>query len=196
MKKQLKDAGLVAALVAMASVAQVRAADMAVASGVLASVSTMAVQAQAGLASAAAAGNVKAIAVATKRADAVDAAVADAQKAYVAMESAVASGDPDSVASAFENLKAAEQRALDALSNDDIPDVPPPGAVKDDWKESTNNTGGGPMDAYDAPNIREVPWRSAGLRSLYDSLFGAFWTSTTAGGTLDAGRGDRDATPE
>ena len=194
MKKQLKEAGLIAALVAVATVAQVRAADMAAASGVLANVSAMAVQAKAGLASAAESGNVEAVAEATKRANAVDAAVADAQKAYAAMERAVSGGDPDTAASAFDDLQAAEKRASDALNGGEAPDAAPK-ASKNDWKESTSNTGGGPTEAYSAPNIYNVPWRSEGLRSLYDSLFGTFWASTVSmGGSMDAGEGD--ATPQ
>jgi hypothetical protein len=68
MKKHfsIKKAGLIAALVAVTALVQ--AADMAAASGILANVSVMAVQAKADLADAASSGDVAAIAEATKRA--------------------------------------------------------------------------------------------------------------------------------
>jgi len=192
MKKHLfiKKAGLIAALVAVTALAQ--AADMAVASGILADVSVMDVQAKAGLADAANSGDVAAIAEASKRADAVDAAMADAQAAYAALERAVAGDDADAAASASDDLEAARQRASDALGGA-IPDATPKSA-QEVWKESQTNTGGGPGRAYDPPNIYDVPWQTQGMRSLYTSLFGSFWTTSSRGGSLDDGGGD--ATPE
>ncbi len=191
MKKHLSiKVGLSTALIAMAGLVQ--AADMATASGVLANVATMSVQSKANLASAASSGDVAAIAEAAKRADAVDAAMADAQDAYAAMERAVAGGDTDAAASASDDLEAAQQRASDAL-NGAIPDAEPKSA-QEAWKESQTNTGGGPNKAYDPPNIYNVPWQTQGLRSLYTSLFGSFWTASSQGGSLDDGGGD--ATPE
>jgi hypothetical protein len=162
---------------------------MAAASGILANVSVMAVQAKADLADAASSGDVAAIAEATKRADAVDAAVADAQAAYAAMEHALAGDDADAAASASDDLEAAQQRASDALNGGAIPDAVQKSA-QDVWKESKTNTGGGPGQ----PNVYDVPWQTQGMRSLYTSLFGSFWTSSSRGGTLDDGAGD--ATPE
>ena len=192
MKKHLsiRKTGLVVALAVMATLTQVRAADMAGASGVLAEVSVMAVQAKAGLAGAANSGDVKAISDAVNRADAVDAAVADARSAYAAMERAAAGGDEDAAAAAADALEAARQAASDAL-NGIVPEAVQKTA-KEVWKESTTNTGGGPGNAYDPPNIYDVPWQTQGMRSLYTSLFGNFWS---ASGQISAGN-DYDATPE
>ena len=57
---------------------------------------------------------------------------------------------------------------------------------------STSNTGGGPAAPYDPPNIYDVPWQTAGVRSTSQSLFGSLWSS----GRTDGGTGERDATPE
>ncbi len=193
MKKHLfNKAGLITALVAGATVVQVQAADMAAASGILANVAVLSVQSKADLAAAASSGDVAAINEAAKRADAVDSAMVDAQAAYAEMERATADGDDDVAAAASDDLEAALQRANDAL-NGAIPDAEPKSA-QEAWKESQTNTGGGPSRAYDPPNIYDVPWQTQGLRSLYSSLFGAFWTSSSQGGSLDAGEGD--ATPE
>ena len=192
----IRKTGLVVALAVVATLVQVHAADMAGASGVLAEVSVMAVQAKAGLASAANSGDVNAISDAANRADAVDAAVGEAQSAYAAMERAAAGGDEDAAAAAADDLDAARQKAADALKGA-IPEVVPKSA-KEEWKESTTNTGGGPGSAYDPPNIYDTPWQTQGLRSLYTSLFGNFWS---ASGQSFSNFGpsperDRDATPE
>ncbi len=192
MKKHLsiRKTGLVVALAVMATLIQVHAADMAAASGVLAEVSVMAVQAKAGLADAANSGDVKAIADAVSRADAVDSAVADARDAYAAMERAAAGGDEDAAAAAADSLEAARQKASDALKGI-VPEAVQKTA-KEVWKDSTSNTGGGPGNAYDPPNIYDVPWQTQGMRSLYTSLFGNFWS---ASGQTSPGN-DFDATPE
>lgn len=192
MKKHLSNrkTGWVVVLAVMATLIQVRAADMAGASGVLAEVSVMAVQAKAGLASAANSGDVKAISDAVNRADAVDAAVADARSAYAAMERAAAGGDEDAAAASADALEAARQAASDAL-NGVVPEAVQKTA-QEIWKESTTNTGGGPGSAYDAPNIYDVPWQTQGMRSLYTALFGSFWS---ASGQTSPGD-DYDATPE
>ncbi len=194
MKKHLsiRKTGLIVALVVMTALTQVHAADMAAASGVLAEVAVIAVQAKAGLASAANTGDVNAIAEASRRADAVDAALAEAQNAFAAMERAANGGDEDAAASAADDLEAARQKAGDALQGA-IPEVSPK-IAQEIWKESKTNTGGGPGGAYEPPNIYDVPWQTQGLRSLYTSLFGSFWTAS-GGGSIGEGA-DTDATPE
>ncbi len=191
MKKHhfLKKTGLVAMVVAMASLVQVQAVvDMAAATGTLADIAVMAVQAKANLAVAANNGDIDEIADATKRADAIDAAMSEAQKAFAAMESAVAQNDEAAAAEALGNLNDSWKKANDAL-NGAVPEATPK-SLKEQWKESTTNTGGGPGQAYDPPNIYDVPWQSAGLRAVYAAQFGNFFI---AGGSSF---GDSDATPE
>lgn len=168
---------------------QVRA-DLAAASGTLADVAVMAVQAMANLASAASGGDVDAITEAAKRAAAVDAAMAEAQEAYSALERAVAGNDQDAAAAMNDDLDAAHQKALDAL-NGVIPE-PTPQSEHAKWVEGQKNTGGGPGRSYDPPNIYDRPWDTQGLRNFYQGLFGAFWESQGNRGRF----GDRDATPE
>ncbi len=186
--------GLGAILATVVSICQVHAADLATASGTLAEVSVLAVQAKADLASAAISGDVNAIADAVKRADAVDAAVADAQAAYSALERALASGDLDAAAAAAEDLAAAKQKADDAL-NGAVPE-PTPKSAKEVWKEGQTNTGGGPGRAYDPPNIYDVPWQTAGLRSMYSSMFSTVFTASGGSSANSNSYGDSDATPE
>jgi len=185
----LKKISLVAFSAAM--VAQVQAADLAAASGTLADIAVMNVQAKANLATAANAGDVGAIAEAAKRSDAVDAAMADAQKAYASKESAQDQAAEDA---ADQALDAAREKADSAL-NGPVPEATQKSA-KAVFKESKTNTGGGPQDAYDAPNIYDIPWQSAGLRSTYSSLFTSVF-SAGGGTTANSNNfGDNDATPE
>ncbi|MCF7817586.1 MAG: hypothetical protein K9M54_06870 [Kiritimatiellales bacterium] len=178
----------VVAVVLMASV-PVRA-DLATASGTLAEVATLTVQAKANLASAANSGDVNAIADAAKRADAVDAAMAEAQDAFSALERAVAGNDQDAAAAASDDLDAARQKAFDALFGA-VPEASPQ-SEHAKWVEGQKNTGGGPGRAYDPPNIYDRPWDTQGLRSFYQGLFGTIWESQGNRG----GFNDRDATPE
>ena len=186
-----KKISLVASIVTLSALVQAQAVGMAAASGTLADIAVMAVQAKANLAGAASAGDIGAIAEATKRADAVDAAMADAMKAFSAKENAQDQAAEDA---ADEALATAREKADNAL-NGPVPDATPQ-SKHDQWKESQTNTGGGPGDAYDPPNIYDVPWQTAGLRSTYSSLF----TSVlNAGGGTTANSnnfGDGDATPE
>lgn len=186
----LKKTSLVAVLAAMTALVQAQAMDMAAASGTLAEIAVMAVQAKADLAVAAIGGNVDEIADATKRADAVDAAMEEAQQAYVAKGAAANEADD---AASTESIEAARQKADDAL-NGAVPESAPENS-HDVWKESQKNTGGGPGRAYDPPNIYDVPWQSQGLRSLYSSMFSV---GNSANGSSGSGNsfGDSDATPE
>ena len=189
MKKHhfLKKTGLVAMVVAMASLVQVQAVvDMAAATGTLADIAVMAVQAKANLAAAANNGDIDEIADATKRADAIDAAVTEAQEAFAAMERAVAQNDEAAAAEALGDLNDSWKKANDAL-NGAVPEATPK-SLKE--QESTTNTRSGPGKAYDPPNIYDVPWQSAGMRAVYAAQFGNFFI---AGGSSF---GDSDATPE
>lgn len=183
--------GMVAGLMALVFANQANAVDMAAAAGVMADVESIAVMAKANLAQAALGGDVDAIAEASKRSDAIDAGVAAAQEAYSAMERAVANGDEDAAGSAEDDLAAAQKQVRDALTGA-IPETV--ATASDQWKESQANTGGGPGNAYDPPNIHDVPWKSQGLRAYYQSLFGTFHDASGFG--HGRGFGDRDATPE
>lgn len=181
---------LIAAMVVATTLIQVQAVDMASASGTLADIAVMAVQAKANLAGAANDGDVGAIADATKRADAIDAAMADAQEAFSAKENAQ---DQASADAADEALDAAHQKADDAL-NGAVPEAAPKSA-QDVWKESTTNTGGGPQDAYNSPNIYNVPWHSAAMQSAYSSMFNNVFVSGGGSSANSTSFGDNDATP-
>ena len=183
----IRKTGLAVVLAVMVSLIQVHAADMASASGVLAEISGMAVQAKSALAAAASSGDVDAIAKAAKQADAVDAILADAQAAYGEMEAAVASGDEAAADAAAAKLDAALQAAGDALNGDDSSGLPK--------GKGATNTGGSPGSAYDAPNTHDVPWQTEGLRSMYTSLFSSFFAAS--GGQIVSGAAaEADATKE
>ncbi|MCK4564361.1 MAG: hypothetical protein KAU94_06785 [Verrucomicrobia bacterium] len=197
MKKHhfLKKTGLVAMVVAMASLVQVQAVvDMAAATGTLADIAVMAVQAKANLAAAANSGDIDAIADATKRADAIDAALSEAQAALAATESAVAQNDEAAAAESIGDVDTAWKKANDAL-NGAVPEATPK-SLKEQWKESTTNTGSGPGQAYDPPNIYDVPWQSAGLRAVYAAQFGNVYVSGGGSFANSTSFGDSDATPE
>jgi hypothetical protein len=180
-KHQFNKMNLVVCVAVLSASSSIFAADLAEASGTLAEVAVTVAQANAELAQAASGGDLEVIAEAQNRANAVDAAMGDATQAYASLES----GDD----SAVEGLNEALQRATDALN----------GIVREEssqskhakWKKDQENGGGGPGRPYDPPNIYDVPWETAGLRSFYQGLFGNLWGSSSFGG----GR-DRDATPE
>lgn len=197
MKKHhfLKKTGLVAMVVAMASLVQVQAVvDMAAATGTLADIAVMAVQAKANLAAAANDGNIDEISDATKRADAIDAAASEAQKALAATESAVAQNDEAAAAESLSSLNDSWKKANDAL-NGAVPEATPQ-SVHDQWKESTTNTGSGPGQANDPTNIYDVPWQSAGMRAVYAAEFGNVYVSGGGSFANSTSFGDGDATPE
>jgi hypothetical protein len=180
-KHQFNKMGLFICITALFASSSIFAADLAAASGTLAEVAVTVAQANAELAQAASGGDLETIAEAQNRANAVSAAMDDATAAYAGLES----GDE----SAAEALAEALQRAKDALN----------GVIREEseqskyakWKKDQENSGGGPGRAYDPPNIYDVPWETAGLRSFYQGLFGNLWGGSSFGG----GR-DRDATPE
>lgn len=194
-KLQAKKAGWLVAVIAVMAVIQVQAADMAAASGLLAEVDAMAVQAKTELANAAGAGDMAAIAEAAKRAAGVDAANAEAQSAYTALEKAVQDGDDAAASAAEEALSAAHQKAQDALNGNAAPATSTPeNPSYDQWKTSKTNMGGGPglgFPGYPLPNIYDVPWQTDGLRTSYASLFGGFWS---ASGSMDYDYAEVDAT--
>jgi hypothetical protein len=178
---QLNKMGLLVCAVVFSITASVQAADLAKASGTVAGVAVKVAEANTQLAEAASGGDLAAIAEAQKRANGVDAAMSDAVEAYTALEG----GDE----SASEALNEALQQATDALNGVISEESKQSKHAK--WKKGQENTGGGPGHAYDPPNIYDVPWETAGLRSFYQGLFGNLWGSSSFGG----GR-DRDATPE
>jgi len=189
-KHQYRNTGLFICVAALIASMQICVADMAEASASLAGVSVISTQANMELAKAALSGDINMLSDAQKRVNAVDSAIREAQEAYAAMESAVANGDAATAADAGDDLEAACQKADDAL-NGAVPE-PSPQSVKEQWKESTINTGGGPGQAYDPPNIYQVPWQSAGIQSLYSSLFISVFSA--GGGTFS--NSDTQATPE
>jgi hypothetical protein len=170
---------------------QAHAVDQAAAAADLAEIAMISVQSKANLAGDALGGNIDAVAESGKRSDAVDAAMSQGQESHSAMERAVAGGDDDAAQSAVEDLKASKQKALDAL-NGVIPESLAAKSVHDKWKESKKNSGGGPGNGYDAPNIYEKAWQTQGMRATYQGL----WGSLISSGVTTGSAGDRDATPE
>ena len=156
------------------------AVDMPVASGLVSDVSVMAVQAKADLAQAASSGDIQAITLATKISATIDKALANAQEAYAAIEKAVANGNEKAAAKAAEKLAKAVEVAKAAV-NGDLPKL----------AETQGNDQSVGAGAYDVPNIYEKPWDSAGLRSVYSSLFNEVLAAS--GGSMEFIEGD--ATP-
>jgi len=190
----------------MVTCAQVRAADLAGASGAFAEIAALSGQAAVNLAMAALRGDVVLIAEAAKRADAVDAALVEAVDAYATLEGAAPNDDAGLPAEA---LVAAQQKAYDALYGT-LPDKVAEsfrarrgegrgGARGGEGRGGRAGRGGGSREAYDPPNLEGVPWKSEGLRSFYQDLFGDFWNASafgSGGGFGSGGLGDHDATPE
>ena len=165
------------------------AADVAEASGVMADLESLVVQAKASLANAALGGDVDAIAEANKRSAAIDAAVAAGNEALSAMEAAVANGDEDAAKMAENDLAAALGQAKNALGG-----VLPATAAASPKKSSEAKSNDDEEKDGDPPNIYDVPWKSQGIRAYYQSLFGAFHDASGFG--QGKGFGDQDATPE
>jgi len=152
-------------------------ADMVGSTATLAEIATMSGQAKLNLAIAAIGGDVNGIAEAAKRADAVDAALAEAQEAVAEQERSLAAGDEDNAAAAEQAAGMARQKAYDALYGA-VPEGNP-GSKHAQWKESQENTGGGPGRPFDPPQFEDTP------RKHFKKLFGQ-----------GRGLGDRPATPE
>jgi hypothetical protein len=170
--KKFYKLALVGAVVA-SMVRPVNAVDMRTGSGMLAEIASIVVQAKLNLAIAANSGDVEALAEASKRSDGVDSAMAEAMNAFSAMERAIAGGDDDAAASAFENVSSALQKAKDAL-NGSIPDQQPVLADNKAWEDSQKNAGGGVGNPYDEPNIYNVLWNTENMESFYQGLFNEF----------------------
>lgn len=188
--------GLFVCASALITSIQICDADLAAASGTLAGIAVVSTQASTGVATAANSGDIEAISEAQTRSSAVDSAMAEAQEAYSAMERAVAAGDEDAEASASDDLDSAYQKALDAL-NGTVPELSKR-SVRDQWKESQTNTGGGPGAAsggYDSPNIYAVPMQTAGQQSTSASSFSTINSSSGGSGASSNSFGDSDATP-
>jgi hypothetical protein len=164
------------------------AVNAAEATGVMADLESLVVQAKATLANAALGGDVDAIAEANKRSEAIDASVTAGREALSGMEQAITAGDADLAQSKEDDLAAALSQARDALAG-----ILPQTAAANANKQSKSNSGGGPGEAGDPPNIYDIPWKSQGIRAYYTSLFGAFNAASSQG---QRGFGDREATPE
>lgn len=165
------------------------ASNIAEASGVMADLESLVVQAKAALANAALSGDVDAIAEANKRSAAIDAAVAAGNEALAAMEAAAANGDEEAAKMAENDLAAALGQAKNALIGvlPAMAAASPKASTKAASDEDEEETG-------DIPNIYDVPWKSQGIRAYYQSLFGAFHDASGFG--QGKGFGDQDATPE
>ncbi|WP_372806814.1 hypothetical protein [Pontiella sp.] len=167
-------------------------ADKIAASAILAELSTISVEAQANVVDAAATGNLEAMAEANRRADAVDAAVAAGQAASTAMDRAIEANDQDAADAAEDGVKDALQMAKDGLNGI----VPKVSATKA-WKASKKNTGGGPADPYDAPNMYDIPSKTKVQQGVAQKSWGTLWSSGAIGSGLESGGfADREATPE
>jgi hypothetical protein len=174
---------VVAFAAVLAACVSVQAADVAGGLEKLSEISAKVTEAKAKLAEAANKGDVMGAAEAARRAQAADTAMAEAMAAFSAFERALAAGNNDAAAAALENLRAAGQKVVGALSGP----VPEEGAgdeepKKEEPKEEKD-------DSWDPPNTGENLTDTEGLRSLFDDLFKDFWNAT-------GGIGDSDATPE
>lgn len=165
-KHQYSKLGLVACIAVLAASVQVRAADMAWASGALADIYVAATEANAAVAEASGSGQ-KAVQAAQAKVAAIDEAIEAALAAYAAMEAA---GDGPA-AEATEALRQARQQAL---GGDAAPESP---SDQD----------------FVLPNIQDVPWESEGLRKLHNKLYQIEKSTSAEGGDTFA---EREATPE
>lgn len=163
------------------------AVDPAAAAGDLSEIAKLSVDAKVALAEAAHSGSAEQVAEAGERSDAVDAAMAMALEAYSAMEKAVESGDEDAAQSAVDDIAAALQKAMDAISGVISQEVKE--AVRE-WRDANANTGGSALSPYDPPNIYDVPWNSERVRNFYQQQFANLWAS------LGNSPSDSEATPE
>lgn len=156
-KRQYGKLGLIAFLVVVAASVQVRAADMAWASGALADIYVAATEASRDLADATAKGT-DAMQAVQARIKSIDEAITAALAAYADMEAA-GSGEAPEAVKALEN---ARQKALGGV----------------DRPASTTNEEG-----FRLPNIYDVPWESDGLRKLYDELYQIEQSASSKGGS-------------
>jgi hypothetical protein len=185
----------VAGLLVLSLANQSFAVDVAEASGVMADLESLAVQAQKIITDGALAKDPDAIVEANKRSAAIDAAVADGRVSLAAMEQAIANGNTDLAESAEDDLAEALRQARDAFAG-----VLLETATVSANEESEDDSDDGSLQ----PNINDVPWKSQGIRAYYDSLFRSFDDASAYGRTkglgdrdfADIDKGDFDATPE
>jgi len=145
-KNQYSKIGLFVCVATLAASIQVRAVDLAAASGILADIAVISVQASAALAAAANTGDIDEIADARKRVDAIASLLNMAEEAWTDLQASVSVGDEDAIADAFEKMNEALGLAQGALTGD-IPGE----SQHEQWKKSQTNTGGGTGSAYDPP---------------------------------------------
>jgi len=148
-KHQYGKTGLIACVVALFATMQVLAQDLAAASGMLADIAVAATQANAALADAANSGPPVDLA-AVEKAQAVVAKVEEAMTAALKAYAELTARNN----AAMDDLVAARNAALAAVGGK-AADSKPPAGKKDD---------------YTIPNIKDIPWQSDGLRSLYQEL--------------------------
>lgn len=174
-------------LAAMVFMPRAHAQDLPNAYGLMTDILALEVEANAKLAEPASEGDPEAAAEAKRRADAINASVNDAQQALSNVEAALATGDAAATQAAFEALNSAFESAVNSLTGV-IPEV-----VAEKVAENQKKRGGS-GDPDNPPNIHDVPWKSEGIRSYYETLFGQFWNASAFG--HGQGFGDQDATPE
>ena len=158
------------------------AANVAEATGVMADLESLVVQAKANLAKASLE-STDAMADPLAQSAEVDKAVEAGREALAAMEQATANGDTEAADAAEAKLAEALLQARNALLGifSETVAVAEPG---DDGEKD-----------YNSPNIYDDPWKSQGIRSYYQSLFEDFQESTTFGQKGYRGS-DEDATKE
>ncbi len=163
-------------------------ADLASSLGVLTEINSIAVEAKSNLAEAGVDGNADAIAAAKKISDAVEAVLAEAKNVYAVVERSYRSGDAAGAAASEKALQDLLAQAKDAM-NGKISAALAQRAVE---LQSQKKIGGGPGLQGTPPNINDDPWKSKGLRGVYEEMFGEWWLATAS----HQGFGDREVTPE
>ena len=157
------------------------AANIAEATGVMADLESLVVQAKATLAKASLE-STDAMADPLAQSAEVDKAVEAGREALAAMEQAVADGDAEAADAAEADLAKALEQARNALLGI-FPEVAAVAADTGDEEEKS----------YAPPNIYDVPWESQGIRAYYESLFGVFDDASSFGQKGYRGS-DQDAT--
>lgn len=175
----------------LALVGYAKALDLAEVFTVMAQVESMAVHAKANLVAAATGKDASlTLEEAKTRSDAIDTAVAKARDIAAKIEIDFKNNDNDAAEADGDELAAALKQVADAL----LGAIPAQLAQQVEEKQSQELSGGRTGNPEDPPNIREVPWKSEGIKAYYQGLFGEFWNASAFG--LGHGLEDRDATQE
>lgn len=166
-KNHYSKISLIACVALLFAAMSAKAVDMAAATGLLADIAVAATQANSILATAADSGDLDAVAKANEVVEAVKQAMEEAMEAYKALQA----GDD----AALKKLEAAKQKAINALGGK------PGGAAEESASESSPKEEG--EGEYSFPNIYDIPWKSEGLRSLYQELFDIGMNASSQGGS-------------